>query len=101
MTASASGFEKSGLSSKVYAKFSGGASIASFGDAWKVGSGLIIIGVPPYCHHGSEALYFGPLVLHVSARYIGVLAQASRPPAQDRLSRRGVVVICLRRSDDA
>jgi hypothetical protein len=33
ITASASGFEKSGLSSKVYAKFSRGASIASFGDA--------------------------------------------------------------------
>jgi hypothetical protein len=33
MTASASGLEKSGLSSKVYAKLSGGASIASFGDA--------------------------------------------------------------------
>jgi hypothetical protein len=33
ITASASGFEKSGLSSKVYAKLSGGASIASFGDA--------------------------------------------------------------------
>src|SRR5262249_52551107 len=48
ITASASGFEKSGLSNKVYAKLSGGASIASFGDAWKVGSGLIVIGVPPY-----------------------------------------------------
>src|SRR3954468_7635878 len=47
ITASASGFEKSGLSSKVYAKFSGGASIASFGDAWKVGSGLIVIGMAP------------------------------------------------------
>jgi hypothetical protein len=33
ITASASGFEESGLSSKVYAKFSGGASIASRGDA--------------------------------------------------------------------
>src|SRR5580704_19052340 len=43
ITASASGFEESGLSISVYAKFSGGASIASFGDAWKVGSGLIVI----------------------------------------------------------
>jgi hypothetical protein len=33
ITASASGFEKSGLSSAVYANSSGGASIASFGDA--------------------------------------------------------------------
>jgi hypothetical protein len=48
ITASASGFEKLGLSSNVYAKFSGGASIASFGDAWKVGSGLMIIAVPHY-----------------------------------------------------
>src|SRR6516165_8005203 len=47
ITASASGCEKSGLSSKVKAKFSGGASIASFGDAWKVGSGLVVIVLPP------------------------------------------------------
>jgi hypothetical protein len=33
ITTSASGFEKSGLSSAVYANSSGGASIASFGDA--------------------------------------------------------------------
>ena len=44
--ASASGLEKCGLSSNVYAKFSGGASIASFGDAWKEGSGLTVIGIP-------------------------------------------------------
>src|SRR5712671_1538809 len=54
ITASASGFEKSGLSSTVYAKFSGGASIASFGDAWKVGSGLIVIGMPPCCYRGAQ-----------------------------------------------
>jgi hypothetical protein len=35
------------------AAFSGGASIASFGEAWKVGSGLIIIGVPPYFNGGA------------------------------------------------
>src|SRR5580698_1663356 len=43
MTASASGCEKSGLSSNVYAKSSTGASIASCGDAWKVGSGRIVM----------------------------------------------------------
>src|SRR3954468_7389683 len=57
ITASASGFEKSGLSSKVYAKFSGRASIASFGDAWKVGSGLIVIVMPSYWYQESEPTY--------------------------------------------
>src|SRR5215472_18895802 len=52
-TASASGFEKSGLSNNVYAKFSGGASIASFGDAWKVGSGLIVMKFSPVCFEGA------------------------------------------------
>jgi len=57
ITASASGFEKSGLSNKVYAKLSGGASIASFGDAWKVGSGLIVISVPPCVPGALLAVY--------------------------------------------
>jgi len=47
MTARASGREKSGLSSKVYANVSTGASIASFGEAWKVGSGRKVIDFSP------------------------------------------------------
>ena len=54
ITARASGFEKSGLSSRMQAKFSCGASIASFGDVWKVGSGFIVIGIPPCCYRGAQ-----------------------------------------------
>src|SRR6185437_1120348 len=35
------------------AKFSGAASIASLGEAWKVGSGLIVIGNPPAVGRGA------------------------------------------------
>ena len=50
----------------MYAKSSGGASMASFGDAWKVGSGLIDIGVPiclaEACCQGWVACKFNRLV---------------------------------------
>jgi hypothetical protein len=43
MTASPSGAEESGRSIRVYAYFSGAACMASFGVAWNVGSGRMVI----------------------------------------------------------
>ena len=48
------------LRSSSNAKFSGGASIASFGDAWKVGSGLIVIGILPLAEAAACFCFTGP-----------------------------------------
>src|SRR6516164_9391812 len=109
ITASASGCEKSGLSSKVKAKFSGGASIASFGDAWKVGSGLIVIGVLPVLISASLFLLGAVIAEHQPRRCHALeigrsdLSECSNAVwINERVNHREAAVellLCLRRAE--